>query len=561
MVWFQGSGNKDSDGFIHKKPKFAPMRITELRLVHFKRFTDLTISGIPAAAKLVLLIGSNGSGKSSVFDAFDYVRKQSPGTYPADHQIYYPKNGLTPTVSLTFSNNQTQTVNNNNIVQGNDALTEKFFGRSSIRIVPRISNQANPTSIQSDADAPLTYIDPDIRFTNDLFQYMQQIDNSLREPVFAGKQADTLQIFQNFIQPLNQSLINIFGGDETITIQIAEYQSPTVYSNGKLIFRKGESKINYDLLSHGEKQVVILLLNFIVRKQYYNDAILFIDEMDCHLNTSLQYRLLEEIVSVWIPDNAQLWTATHALGFIDYARRSEQAAIIDLNLLNFDLPQVITPQPKESLEVYDVAIPKETLQHILRGARPVVVENTSDEHYNLALADKGYLFLPANNNREVFLTVKGDGNMLGLRDRDYLQDDEIAAIKRRYPNLKILELYAFENYVYHPDNLDERGLPGFDKKEYITQLTEAKNKRLLTMAAEIATARQTYVEFKEGIKNDGKIEAIIGELQSNDFDRFYPYFSIKKYYDKLYLQPFNLQLKNLVKTRWFRKQMEDVLKN
>ena len=47
------------------------MRITKVELKNFKRFTDLTIDGIPTDAKLVLLIGSNGSGKSSVFDAFE----------------------------------------------------------------------------------------------------------------------------------------------------------------------------------------------------------------------------------------------------------------------------------------------------------------------------------------------------------------------------------------------------------------------------------------------------------------------------------------------------------
>lgn len=44
------------------------MRITKVELKNFKRFTDLTLDGIPADTKLVLLIGANGSGKSSVFD-------------------------------------------------------------------------------------------------------------------------------------------------------------------------------------------------------------------------------------------------------------------------------------------------------------------------------------------------------------------------------------------------------------------------------------------------------------------------------------------------------------
>ena len=49
------------------------MRITELRLQNFKRFTDLHIKNLSPDAKLVLLIGANGSGKSTVFDAFEQL--------------------------------------------------------------------------------------------------------------------------------------------------------------------------------------------------------------------------------------------------------------------------------------------------------------------------------------------------------------------------------------------------------------------------------------------------------------------------------------------------------
>lgn len=47
------------------------MKITSLYLKNFKRFSELSIQRIPPEAKLVLLIGANGSGKSSIFDAFE----------------------------------------------------------------------------------------------------------------------------------------------------------------------------------------------------------------------------------------------------------------------------------------------------------------------------------------------------------------------------------------------------------------------------------------------------------------------------------------------------------
>jgi predicted ATP-dependent endonuclease of OLD family len=68
------------------------MHIKSLHLKEFKGFTDLTLTGIPPQARLVMLIGPNGTGKSSIFDALlgwtgahgagglnwdDYYRKKS----------------------------------------------------------------------------------------------------------------------------------------------------------------------------------------------------------------------------------------------------------------------------------------------------------------------------------------------------------------------------------------------------------------------------------------------------------------------------------------------------
>jgi AAA15 family ATPase/GTPase len=400
------------------------MRIRKIELKNFKRFTDLEISNIPESSKLVLLIGSNGSGKSSLFDAFDWLSKGPYKGLPysgEDGINYYRKNkNNDPTALIEFSDGQLIEKKGTSVTKGVE-LIKKFFGRSSIRIVPRILNTANPESVVNDSDSPPAYIENDSRFINDVFLYIQQINNALREPVFKGKQADILKIFKDSIDPLNNSLLKVFGGDDRTTIQIAEFQDGTPSTPAKLIFMKGESKINYDLLSHGEKQVVILLVNFIVRQKYYENSIIFIDEMDGHLNTALQSRLLEEIVSTWIPDSAQLWTASHALGFIDYARNSENASIIDFDLLNFDIKKELVPFSKDKLEVYEIAIPKSTINSILKGYKLVVVENKNDEYFNAALGEDGFLFLPANNNREVFLTVKSDNDKLGLRDRDYLR--------------------------------------------------------------------------------------------------------------------------------------------
>lgn len=49
------------------------MRVKTVELVGFKRFDNLTINLGPTPQKIIGLIGPNGCGKSSIFDAFELL--------------------------------------------------------------------------------------------------------------------------------------------------------------------------------------------------------------------------------------------------------------------------------------------------------------------------------------------------------------------------------------------------------------------------------------------------------------------------------------------------------
>lgn len=540
------------------------MKISRLSIQNFKRFTDLAIEGIPASAKLVLLIGANGSGKSSIFDAFDFLAKGHKKNHTKEFaEEYYSKNiGLPPSIAVDFIDGSKIRKDSWQQPNADASLLERFIGRSSIRIVSQISNKANPNAIADDSDSPQLYIQNDTRFLNDVSAYIQEINRALREPVFRGKTADTLQIFRDFIDPLNTSLLRILGGDEQTTIQIAEFEDATPNIPAKLIFKKGNSKINYDLLSHGEKQIVILLLNFIVRQEQYKGAIIFIDEMDCHLNTALQSRLLREIVERWVPEDAQLWTATHALGFIEYAKESEQSVILDFDLRDFDLPQTIRPSDKTRYEIFEISVSKEFIDQVFQGHRIIFSENTDTPLYN-NLSLENTLFFKGNDKLDVFQKAK-NLNKEGLIDRDYLSDEEIKELHSIYPWLYILPYYSIENLLYHPDNLAEYYGDKFDRTDYTRALTAEKNKRREDIAFGLAKARDGYPFFKENehsrqlkkFRDDSR--KIIDLLKSDDFETFYAIFPAKDYGTMLHARQ-NLDRKELAKTSWFNQRIKSAI--
>jgi hypothetical protein len=341
----------------------------------------------------------------------------------------------------------------------------------------------------------------------------------------------------------------------------------------QISFRKGDSEIHYNYLSAGEKEVFNLLLNLLSRSSLYQDTIYFFDEIDLHLNTKLQFSLIKEITENWIPENCQLWTASHSLGFIEYAKQADHASIIDFEDLDFDSPRTLTPEPKDNLEIYEIAVGKEFLPALFQQMSIYFVEN-KDRDYYATVGVPNTVFVSDNNRNNVYHKVRAT-NYKGIVDRDFLSDDDIVQISLHYPNLTVLNYYSIENYLYHPENLMEyntsKGKP-FDKDEYVTQLTEAKNQAKDKIIPILALKRTEYPyfgepaynekplqnRFKNSSKNEEQAAIVAGYLNSNDFETYYKVLPMKSYCTQL-PQRQNIAKSDLAKTSWFKVAMSQLL--
>lgn len=125
------------------------MKIKEIKLNKFKRFSDLTITGIPETAKLILLVGPNGCGKTSIFEAFNYWYKNK-AFYIWGEQTYYLKEGDKEFLNDShWYNNRVKIVAYDFSSQNSEEIKGKYYFRSAHRNEPdftthQLSKLSNP---------------------------------------------------------------------------------------------------------------------------------------------------------------------------------------------------------------------------------------------------------------------------------------------------------------------------------------------------------------------------------------------------------------------------------
>jgi predicted ATPase len=320
------------------------MRLQALRIRDFKRFSDLTISDIPETAKLVILTGPNGSGKTSLFEAFNYWMNflRGQNTFEAEYHSRISATGSSDAQTL-LQKIDLQFHGDYDVRNDQERKRKAFYIRSAYRHEPdfTVNNLSAADDVLTDSRRAQRLIHQEQRVSENYQRMVAEAVMALYSDDPVTQQKTVRIVADELIGDARAAMLKVFDG--------LELQGPgNPITGGTFRFKKGASSgFHYKNLSGGEKAAFDLLLDFIVKRRAFDDTVFCIDEPELHMHTKLQALLLEVMFSL-VPSNCQLWLSTHSIGMARTAAQLNasnpgQVAFIDFHDQDFDQPTTLRP--------------------------------------------------------------------------------------------------------------------------------------------------------------------------------------------------------------------------
>ena len=465
------------------------MKIKSIKLEGFRRFKNLTIEDIPEEARLVVMIGPNGSGKSSVFDALLRLRCVSGVILRSNPDSYLIKFDLSEEVFEEPEVEFHRASPNNP-----DAWKRSVHVRSAYRndALDRSHNYLSKTNPLIEELRFKRLADDDRAVASNYNRIFSPWVKRMSARKKTGEEADEIE--DQLYGELQDAIQELFKDPQLTLIGLGDPEDGKIFE-----FTKGTSHgFSYENLSSGEKAALDMILDIIVAKSEFNDTVFCIDEPEAHIHTKLQGPLLKQLYDL-IPENSQLWIATHSIGMVRKAQdlwRDNPDSVVFLNFgdekLNFDDEATIKPtDPDPDLwgRTYEIALGD--MAELLVTSEQFIFcegENFDELCYNKIFASRypETRFFSVGGKGSVIKVVKAlrgkiakGVKVIGVVDRDRSTPNDIE--RNREEGIRTLECGEIEDYLLHDDVLTQlcvsQGKP--DKVKEFLQAKDEKTKEVI----------------------------------------------------------------------------------
>jgi AAA15 family ATPase/GTPase len=479
------------------------MKIKKIRLKEFKRFDDLTIDLGDDPKKIIAVVGPNGCGKSSIFDAFeeklkDFRYTNSEGNSFFSKALYYTDENKK---SSTYDKNQAVTI----IPVSGNLNRKSFYVRTAYRFTSKFNVQrleALPEILASQ-DEPMSSIAIDTRLESN---YKRLLGTAYSEFFDGTKNGNAVK--DELIGKINKILSKI------LDIEISELGN-ILEKKGQLYFKKGNvTNFPYANLSSGEKEVIDIVLDLIVKTKDFDDTVFCIDEPELHLNTAIQRKLLIEIEKL-IPENCQLWVATHSIGFLRGLQEDlkDKSQVLDFSENNYftgtKTISPIVPSRKNWQRIFSTVL--EDLTGLISPRKIIYCEGKDSpgangeergfdaKVFNMIFSEKYHdlVFVSSGGNTEldqrsniamtILTKVLNDVEILVLKDRDISsgrlndENDRKIYLENNPKNYRVLKRWEIENYLYDKEVLKKYCIANsleFKEEDYDNFVTDITNQNV-----------------------------------------------------------------------------------
>ena len=435
------------------------MKVASVRLQEFKRFTDLLIMDIPESSKLVVLMGPNGCGKSSVLDGFVMWHRQKTGLGHSGDNEYYNKGTKKASAEVCLHG-------------GDKPSRDSLYMRTAYRndadfSASRIESQPSPVE-----SPPLSRLIEDDKTVSDNYQRLL-LDSITALYGQNNKKRTAEDICEELVGQIRTSMVNIFGD---LSLNGIKEATGSTAGAGSFYFQKGNvDSYHYKNLSGGEKAAFDLILDIHIKKTFFPNAIYCIDEIESHLHTKVQGTILKELVRI-LPKESQLWVTTHSLGTLRAAQEIElddpgSVSLIDFDGVDLDSTCDLHPTTLDRVAWEKMlAITLDDLAHRMAPEVIVVCEGSSVGNrrkdfdariYNGILGSRipGVVFVSGGSSSEIGSTKRSAESILGsilpstrvatLSDRDDRCEEEVREIEA--DGGLVLRERNIESYLFADD--------------------------------------------------------------------------------------------------------------